>query len=69
MSKRFDLTLGDDDFDDLERAMDEVNYWSGPQSSPRTIEPQSRDRWKMLTNPKTRAEVHTDVPLSAYGAG
>lgn len=35
LSKRFDLTLGDDDMDDLERALDGLNYWSGPQSSPR----------------------------------
>ncbi|MCP3944982.1 MAG: hypothetical protein GY710_26375 [Desulfobacteraceae bacterium] len=36
LSKHFDLTLADDDMDDLERAMQSLNYWSNPESSPKT---------------------------------
>jgi hypothetical protein len=35
LSRCFDSTLGDDDMDDLERAMESVDYWSGPGSSPK----------------------------------
>lgn len=35
LSGRFDLTLGDDDMDDLERKMESVDYWSGPGCSPK----------------------------------
>jgi hypothetical protein len=34
LSKAFDTTLGDDDMDDLERAMESVDYWSNPARSP-----------------------------------
>lgn len=30
LSKKFDSTLGDDDMDDLERAMEGLNYWGKP---------------------------------------
>jgi len=32
----FDQTVGDDDMDDLERAMENVDYWSNPRSSPKS---------------------------------
>lgn len=28
LSSKFDSTLGDDDMDDLERAMEDIEYWS-----------------------------------------
>lgn len=28
LSEKFDLSLGDDDMDDLERAMEDIKYWS-----------------------------------------
>lgn len=34
LSRCFDSTPAEDDMDDLERAMDALKYWSGPQSSP-----------------------------------
>ena len=30
LSAKFDTTLGDDDMDDLERAMEDLQYWSKP---------------------------------------
>lgn len=30
LSKKFDNTLGDDDMDDLERAMEKLKYWEKP---------------------------------------
>ena len=36
LSSYFDLTLAEDDMDDLERAMQSVDYWSSPESSPKT---------------------------------
>ncbi|AJA46867.1 hypothetical protein CPAST_c07670 [Clostridium pasteurianum DSM 525 = ATCC 6013] len=30
LSGKFDDTLGDDDMDDLERAMEDLKYWSAP---------------------------------------
>lgn len=35
LSRHFDSTLGADSMDDLEREMESVDYWSGPQSSPK----------------------------------
>lgn len=34
LSNHFDLTLGDDDMDDIERTMDGLKYWSRPGDSP-----------------------------------
>jgi hypothetical protein len=34
LSVCFDLTLGEDDMDDLERECESIDYWSGPGSSP-----------------------------------
>ena len=34
LSEKFDLTLGDDDMDDLERAMESVKYWSAEGDFP-----------------------------------
>ena len=33
LTEGFDLTLGDDDMDDLERACQYINYWSKPGDS------------------------------------
>jgi len=33
LTEGFDLTLGDDDMDDLERACRNINYWSKPGDS------------------------------------
>lgn len=33
LTEGFDLTLGDDDMDDLERACQRINYWSKPGDS------------------------------------
>lgn len=33
LSNAFDSTLGDDDMDDLERAMESLPHWSGPGSN------------------------------------
>ncbi|WP_299490943.1 hypothetical protein [uncultured Shewanella sp.] len=30
LSEAFDTTLGDDDMDELERAMEDIEYWSAP---------------------------------------
>lgn len=30
LTEKFDATLGDDDMDDLERAMESLRYWSKP---------------------------------------
>ena len=35
LARYFDLTLGEDDMDDLERELESVDYWSGPRSSPK----------------------------------
>ncbi|GFZ34455.1 hypothetical protein CSC2_49810 [Clostridium zeae] len=37
LSEKFDNTLGDDDMDDLERAMDELKYWEKPGDMPDDI--------------------------------
>jgi hypothetical protein len=37
LSEKFDRTLGDDDMDDLERAMDDLKYWSSPGNKPNKI--------------------------------
>ncbi|MDU0203971.1 hypothetical protein ACYEXS_36435 [Paenibacillus sp. MAH-36] len=34
LSEKFDNTLGKDDMDDLERAMDGLKYWSKPGDAP-----------------------------------
>lgn len=34
LSRQFDSTLGDDDMDDLERALGALECWSGPGSLP-----------------------------------
>jgi hypothetical protein len=34
LSDCFDLTMGEDDMDDIEREAQSVDYWSGPGSSP-----------------------------------
>ncbi|MFC4321732.1 hypothetical protein [Litchfieldia salsa] len=34
LSDKFDRTLGDDDMDDLERAMEGLKYWSKPNDKP-----------------------------------
>lgn len=34
LSQRFDSTLGEDEMDDLERAMEGLECWSGPESHP-----------------------------------
>ncbi|MBC8063029.1 MAG: hypothetical protein H7Y18_20550 [Clostridiaceae bacterium] len=34
LSDKFDHTLGEDDMDDLERAMDKVKHWSKPGDMP-----------------------------------
>jgi len=34
LSEKFDDTLGDDDMDDLERAMERVKYWEKPGDIP-----------------------------------
>jgi hypothetical protein len=34
LSECFDLTMGEDNMDDLERALESVDFWSGPGSSP-----------------------------------
>ncbi len=35
LSRDFRSTLGEDDMDDLERAMESVEYWENPRSVPR----------------------------------
>jgi len=35
LSKPFDTTLGDDDMDDLERAMQDLDCWENPKSTPK----------------------------------
>lgn len=37
LSECFDLTLGEDDVDDLEREAESIDYWSGPGSLPSDI--------------------------------
>ena len=34
LSSKFDLTLGDDDMDDIERSLDNLNYWVKPGDNP-----------------------------------
>lgn len=34
LSEKFDDTLGDDDMDDLERAMESLKYWTAPGDKP-----------------------------------
>lgn len=34
LSKKFDSTLGNDDMDDLERAMEGLKYWEKPGDNP-----------------------------------
>lgn len=34
LSERFDSTLGEDDMDDLERAMEGLNIWTSPNDMP-----------------------------------
>lgn len=37
LSEKFDNTLGDDDMDDLERAMEDLKYWEKPGDVPDDI--------------------------------
>lgn len=37
LSEKFDDTLGDDDMDDLERAMESLKYWEKPGDLPNDI--------------------------------
>lgn len=37
LSEKFDNTLGNDDMDDIERAMDGLKYWSKPGDAPDDI--------------------------------
>ncbi|MEJ2755550.1 MAG: hypothetical protein P8104_06900 [Gammaproteobacteria bacterium] len=37
LAEKFDLTLGDDDMDDVERAMEGINYWSKPSDNPTIV--------------------------------
>jgi hypothetical protein len=37
LARCFDLTMGDDDMDDVERAMADVDSWSGPNNHPRDV--------------------------------
>lgn len=34
LTEKFDLTLGDDDMDDIERAMKSIRYWTKPNDNP-----------------------------------
>lgn len=34
LSEKFDRSLGDDDMDDLERAIEDLNFWSRPGDKP-----------------------------------
>ena len=34
LTEKFDLTLGDDDMDDVERALENTKYWSKPKDNP-----------------------------------
>jgi hypothetical protein len=36
LSEKFDSTLGGDDMDDLERAMQDINYWTPTKDSRKT---------------------------------
>ncbi|WP_291581526.1 hypothetical protein [Clostridium sp. UBA6640] len=37
LSEKFDNTLGDDDMDDLERAMEKLKYWEKPEDVAKDI--------------------------------
>lgn len=50
LSERFDLTLGKDDMDDVERALESVDFWSGPGSSPSRAE---QDRLDALVHARS----------------
>lgn len=43
LSEKFDTTLGNDDMDDIERALEGCPYWSSPSSEPVVPEYASRD--------------------------
>lgn len=42
LARCFDLTLGEDDMDDVEREMESVDYWSSPDSLPSKLGPPSK---------------------------
>ena len=52
LSRCFDSALGEDDMDDLERAMESVDYWSRPDSSPRSVPAVVPQRHRSQERPK-----------------